>query len=304
MNEPDSTSPAGAGAGNRRPARMGTRLLPWLTAALLVGGAWGWQWSAVSPAGPAFGERLNPPPGGTSATPDACSADPSILRIASFNIHGGKGGQDNVLDLDRTAGVIGGYHLIALNEVHGAGLLGGKNQAVELAGRLKMPWLFAPSEIRYGGEYFGNGLLCSRRVTAWSRLPLPTTRHKGLRNMVLAEVDVGGKLVRVLLTHIDRRIDRDRQLRQAFALFLSLREPAIILGDFNAKRDHPLLAELLGREGVVDAAGTVPEGLEPNRIDWIITRGKQISVRDAGVVETPASDHPLVWAELVVKTEP
>jgi endonuclease/exonuclease/phosphatase (EEP) superfamily protein YafD len=32
------------------------------------------------------------------------------------------------------------------------------------------------------------------------------------------------------------------------------------------------------------------------RIDWILVEG--LAVVDAGAVETDASDHPLIWAEL------
>jgi len=67
----------------------------------------------------------------------------------------------------------------------------------------------------------------------WYRSPLPTTRLRGLRNIVLTHVDVGGRRVVVLVTHLDVKTDHDQQLALVADLFLSLQEPAILLGDLN-----------------------------------------------------------------------
>ena len=102
----------------------------------------------------------------------------------------------------------------------------------------------------------------------------------------------------MLLTHVTRGDDRDRQtqLRTVIALFRALAEPAILLGDMNSQADDPQIRALLDTPGVVDPVGEVLGSEAPSRIDWIITRG--LRCLDAGVVETEASDHPLVWAEV------
>ncbi len=212
------------------------------------------------------------------------------LRVGTFNIHSGIAIDDGKLDLDRTALQLEGVDLLGLNELRGGGLWREPNQAQLLGEKLKMPFLFAPTERRWGTEHFGNGMLCSLPVKNWLRIPLPGLAKKGLRNMLLASVDLGGRDVQVLITHVDAVTDREEQLRIVIAMFLSLDEPAILMGDLNSRADDEQLQALLGREGVQD----VTDGR--GRIDWIITRGLQ-TIR-AEVRETNASDHPLIWAEV------
>ncbi len=240
-----------------------------------------WHLSLRTHAGPASGESLS----GTFGTGVARQT----LRVGTFNIHRGIGA-DGEGDLDRIGEELGGFDLLGLNEVQGGGLWPKTNQAQLLGEKLKMPFLFAPTERRWGGEHFGNGMLCSVPVKNWLRIPLPSQAKKGLRNMLLATVDLGGRDVQVLITHVDAVTDREEQLRIVIAMFLSLDEPAILMGDLNSRADDEQLQALLGREGVQD----VTDGR--GRIDWIITRGLQ-TIR-AEVRETNASDHPLIWAEL------
>jgi endonuclease/exonuclease/phosphatase family metal-dependent hydrolase len=217
------------------------------------------------------------------------------LRIASFNIHGCRDAQGNQ-DLERTANALQDFDLIGLNEVHGARPWTSCDQAQALGERLQMPWLFAPTTRRWWRDDFGNGLLCSLPVSRWRRVPLSGTRHKGHRNVIIAEVDHGGRTVQVIVAHLDRVQDRQRQLVETIDTFLALPEPAILLGDLNTMADDAQLAQLLASPGIHDV---VAEGLShppPRRIDWILARGLR-GVR-SGVVDTKASDHPLVWAEV------
>jgi endonuclease/exonuclease/phosphatase family metal-dependent hydrolase len=117
--------------------------------------------------------------------------------------------------------------------------------------------------------------------------------------MLLVEVEQGPSALHVLVTHLDRVQDRAAQLDRVTAEFLSLPEPALLMGDLNTTADDPQLARLLAEPGVRDL---VAEGLGPKpppvRIDWILGRG--LRALQAGVVDTRASDHPLVWAEVEV----
>jgi endonuclease/exonuclease/phosphatase family metal-dependent hydrolase len=133
-------------------------------------------------------------------------------------------------------------------------------------------------------------MLCSLEVKNWIRIPLPGRAKKGLRNMLLASVDFGGRNVQVLITHVDRFTDRKNQLRIIIAMFLSLNEPAILMGDLNSNADDEQLRALLATKGVRD----VTNG--HGGVDWIITRGLR-TIR-AGIHETDASDHPMIWAQL------
>ncbi len=251
-----------------------------------------WIASERRPTGAASGVALD----GPTARPSVSR----VLRVATFNIHGAKG-TDRKTDVGRVADLLRGVDLAGLNEVHG-GSLGQENQAAQLGKRLQMPWLFAPAETRWGRDWFGNGLLCSLPVTSWMRIPMPTRGGvAGLRNVVLAQIQVDGQNVNVLVVHIHRMEDRVEQLRVALSLFLSLQPPSVILGDFNTPRGDSELSLFLARPDVMDAHGGNPKDT-PARIDWIVSRG--LTVRKAEIVPTNASDHPMLTAEFELPATP
>jgi len=255
----------------------------------------GYVASTPSGTGPAAGEQL-----GGHFLPAANR--PTTLRVGTFNIHSGRG-SDGLTDLMRTAACLetAALDLVALQEVRG-NRASGANQARTLAERLQMAWLYAPAERRWGVLEFGNGLLAAIEVKSWQRVVLPRRFAADHRNAVLAVVEHHGRAIQVLMTHIHRRDqrERDEQLQAAAEMFLSLEKPAILLGDLNCSASEPPLRQLLDTPGVEDAVGQAlrRKGAEdmPGRVDWIITRG--LRAVDAGIVDHGASDHPLVWAEL------
>ena len=217
------------------------------------------------------------------------------LRVGAFNIHGGRDAQGNY-DLDRTADCLRGLDLVGLNEVHGAFPWQAGDQAELLGRRLDMAWLFAPTTWRWFHDDFGNGIVCSLPVAAWRREPLSGTQWKKYRNTLLVQLPWQDQVVQALVTHIDRVRDREMQLREVFAKFLSLPEPCILMGDLNSTADDPQVKRLLATRGVHDAIAEGMQSILPSRIDWILTRG--MHAVDAGIMDTGASDHPFVWAEL------
>ncbi len=272
----------------RSPLRRRTRLL-WIIVPAIVAIAVAVGSQRV-PCGGASGTGLRPAAVATKKMP-------ATLRVATFNIHGGKG-TDRVRDLNRTADCLRSFHLIGLNEVHGACLGRSENQAQSLGRALEMDWLFAPTEQRWWHYRFGNGLLSSLPVEHWQRIPLERVHGKSFRNLLVSNIELDGRTVHVVITHIDRSDDRERveQLRTVAELFLSLAEPAILMGDMNSSAEEPLIRRLLQSPGVRDPVADVLGDQAPPRIDWILTRG--LRTVDAGIIETAASDHPCVWAEL------
>jgi len=221
----------------------------------------------------------------------------TTLRIGTFNIHGGKG-RDGIRDLDRTAETLAGLDFVALNEVHGPRLGRSGNQAQLLGTRLSQSWLFAPASRTWYCFESGNGLVSSLPVRCWQRIPLPRQFDRSQRNAVLVDLRHGERTVHVLLTHVVRRDDRERQiqLRTVIALFLALAEPAVLLGDLNSTADDPQIRQLAATRGVVDALSSGIGPKADSLIDRIFVRGLRpvhAEIRDYG-----ASDHPLVWAEV------
>ncbi len=271
----------------------------WFNSMLLVGLVGGaiYHASRHAPTGPADGTVIR---GKVTTTP----ADGRTLRIATFNIHGGKG-RDGRRDLQRVAQCLEGLDFVALNEVHGPRLWQNQDQAERLGRQLGMAWLFAPAVRTWYHLDSGNALLSSLPVSFWQRIPLARKYDRSHRNVVLVGLSHRGRTVHLLLSHINRRHDPERraQLRAVIALFLALDQPAILMGDMNSTADDPQIRQLLQTPGVADPVGeflgrqSEPKQA-PQRIDWIFTRG--FRGVEAGIIDEGASDHPVVWAELEV----
>src|SRR3954468_7553080 len=134
----------------------------WLILLLAVGGALLWGY-LPTPTGPMAGTVIS------GAAMRSATTRPT-LRVAIFNIHSGRnaGGEYN---LEKTAAVLKGFDLVALNEARGTSVFNDVDQAQLLGQKLNMQWLFAPTENRWGHEHFGNGLLSAVSVMDWRRVP-------------------------------------------------------------------------------------------------------------------------------------
>lgn len=240
------------------------------------------------PCAPAEGASLN---GVATLSPAA-----ETLRIGLMNINSGRGDDDR-LDLDRTARALRGLDVIALNEVRGRSPLIAADRAELLGQRLVLPWLFAPYERRWWRDDFGNGLLAAPPVARWRAEPLPHSNVKGHGNLLEAEIDFAGGTLNLLVTHVDRRRDRLPQLLRVLERFRQLPEPVVLLGDLNSTADEPLLAELLAEPGVADPLRLPQAWGDRPRFDWIVTRG--LRILDAGAIDDGASDHPVFWVEVM-----
>jgi endonuclease/exonuclease/phosphatase family metal-dependent hydrolase len=267
-----------------------------LAVLLLCGGVW--HASQHRPTGPAEGVEIQ---GAAFCTYSANNRSPSRFRIGTFNIHGCKG-LDGRCDVDRVANYLKGLDFVALNEVLGPGLFKKQDQAEMLGMRLKMAWLFAPSIRQWYFQEAGNGLLSRIPVVDWHRIPLIRQVDYSFRNAVRADLRLNGsegeRVVHVLLTHLNRRYDseRDAQFKEVVSLFLELPEPAILMGDLNLTAENTQIRQLMSVPGVIDAVGQVHGTKDSDRIDWIFVRG--LRCVDAGVLKNNASDHPMIWAEL------
>lgn len=223
------------------------------------------------------------------------------LVFANFNIRTGRG-LDDQRDLDRTAECLRGVTVAGLNEVRGSAWYGrDRDQAETLAQKLGTGHLFAPTERRWGREHFGNALLTRLPVNEWLRIQLPRQHSDSHRNMLLADLllapstPMGGRIA-VLVTHVDTRADREIQLAAVIAMFRTLREPAVLIGDLNAGPEHPDIARLLATPGVVGTNGAKPPAELPGRVEWVIAKG--LKPLDATRCDNGASDHPRVALEV------
>jgi endonuclease/exonuclease/phosphatase (EEP) superfamily protein YafD len=150
-----------------------------------------------------------------------------------------------------------------------------------------------------------------------SRRPLDdvATRPGSGRELPRATVDVDGTRVRLLAEHTlpplsvfegmwrGRLVDLVREVR-------GVELPVVVLGDFNADRDHAPFRRLLDA-GLRDAhdergrglARTFPSWLPVLHLDHVLVRDgedAQLVVRDVREVRLPGSDHLTVVADLAV----
>jgi len=288
MDRPAEGGGAGASVSTSARRRKTRFALAGLGILALVAGGVTWHASQRVALPAASGDELS----GTNTA----SALPRPFRVATFNVHGCKG-TDGRRDVARVAQLLTDYHLIGLNEVHGAWLTERTDQARELGRLTARAWLFAPSVRQWYDYDFGNGLLAAVAVENWKRTPLPSS-ERDPRSLLQLNVSYAEHEVTLLVTHATRRDPnwQDAQLREIVAAFREAAEPVVLMGDLNATADHPLVRQLLATPGALDPLRELNVPDRADRIDWIIVRGLW-PVR-AGIVANDASDHPLVWAEL------
>jgi len=255
-----------------------------------------------------FGQERRPigPSAGSLAAAGSAAPTPSWLgdevkvRLGTYNIHGGKG-TDGKRDLARIADMLRGVDFAGLNEVHGPAIYEKEDQAAELGRLLKLNHHFAPTEERWWHLKFGNGYLTKLPVEHWQVVPLARTHGKSFRNYVHVKARVENRFtLNLLVAHIDRSDDRERrkQLRTVANAFLSLAEPAVLMGDLNSDASEDEIVRLVGTPGVVDAIGEKYGLKAPRHIDWIFVRGCRVV--DAGITGAGPSDHPHVWADITL----
>ncbi len=189
-----------------------------------------------------------------------------------------------------------GFDLIGMEEVHGLGPLSKSNQAEILGQKLNLPWLFAPVERQWWSDAFGDGVLTSLPIDHWQRFPLANE----IAEQQPRSASTSAAICRPPFECIDHppgiQDDREDELATVSSLFLSLQEPAILMGDLNSKNDSPEIQLLRKTPGVIDPIGDSVLAKNGESWDRIFARGMQ-SV-GSGFVDKGASDHPLVWAEL------
>ena len=253
--------------------------------------------TASLPEASAVDETLHP-----VATIEVSDAhEPHRFRVGTFNIHSCKG-LDGRRDVARVANCLKDLDFVALNEVQGSNLYEKQDQAALLGQRLGMAWLFAPAIRQWYWLEAGNALLTKVPVIAWRRIPLVRQVDYSFRNAVQVDLqwrpNSEGRVIHILVTHVNRRYDSERQaqLKEVIPMFLALPEPAVLLGDLNSTAQDAQIRQLMASPGVIDAVGQVLGPKDPERIDWVFVRG--LRCISAGIMENDASDHPMVWAEL------
>ena len=235
-------------------------------------------------------------------------------RIVTYNVHRCVG-NDRQLDVARVADVLARLEpdIVALQELDvGRARTNNVDQANEIAERLEMAVHFHPA-MRVEKELYGDAILSAYPEKLIQVGPLPG--HPRLpqlepRGALWLEVDVDGKAVQVINTHLGL-VPREQQMQASFLAGASWLEhprckgPKILLGDFNATGTsvvyRTLTAKLEPARRLAPArqpTSTFPSQLPVLRIDHVFV-SPEVIVRDVFAPFDPltrvASDHlPLV----------
>lgn len=229
----------------------------------------------------------------------------------TYNIHVGVG-MDKKLDLQRIADVINKEKpdLVGLQEVdRGVKRTEGKDEIAELAAMTRMDYAFAHNLDFQGGQY-GVAILSRFLLKNIDHRMFENKREAERRGMLRVEVEVDGKLINFVTTHLDYQYEDGRvfETEQMLKFLESVKGPLIVVSDMNdeptgdayklmmTKFDDAWIASRSKGEGF-----SYPADKPIKRIDYILYTSSTLKSKKARVVETLASDHLPVMAELQLK---
>lgn len=263
--------------------------------------------SPAPPVGdpPSSSPTVAPPqpsePGGTI---EPCpGGDTTRLTALTLNIHAGRTSA-GVLDLERIAAELRAWDadVVLLQEVdRGRERSDLVAQARWLGDRLGLGWAYGPTRQLTTGTT-GNAVL--------SRFPVVDARFRSLprspglfrRGLVQLTIDLGGREVDVMSTHLDHVSPAARRAQAAAVASVVRRSdrPVLLGGDLNTEPGLPPL-NALARAGLFDpwpvvgsdGGLTVPAADPQRRIDYVLADGSFVPLRSE-VLISAVSDHRAV----------
>lgn len=231
----------------------------------------------------------------------------------TYNIHHGEG-LDGKVDLVRIAELIKREHadIVALQEVDkGVTRTQQRDLAGELATLTGMTSLFSNNFHFQGGEY-GNAVLTRFPVKAWKNAHYQMLRPNEQRGLLELTLNVHGRELVFLTTHVDYRNDDAERLLNVGEIHEAVQQHAgeslIVCGDFNDvpdSRTHRQMKLFLDDswELVGQGEGFTFSADQPRRrIDYVwISPGKSLVPVKAWVPSSDASDHLPLLVEMEMR---
>lgn len=240
-------------------------------------------------------------PGGTLAP--CPREDPTRLSVLTLNIHSGRT-KSGELDLDRITDELRAWEpdVVMLQEVDaGRARSGFAAQARQLARGLGRDWAYGANR-RLDPGTSGNALLSRFPITASRNRPLPRLPGLFRRGLLQATLDVDGRAVTALATHLDhlRPAARRAQALAVASVAERIGGPVLLGGDLNAEPGLPPLA-ILNRAGLADPwpmvgdddGETVPAADPQRRIDYVLADDSFVPLRSEVLISL-VSDHRAV----------
>ena len=234
---------------------------------------------------------------------------PTTLRVMTYNIHHGEG-LDQRLDLQRIAKLIldARADIVGLQEVdRGCERTQKRDLPAELAKLTGMRVHFEKNIPYQGGEY-GNAVLTKFPIKSARNTHYQMLRPGEQRGVLQLVLEVHGRDVLFLNTHLDYRPDDSERLKNVDELKQIVAAagtmPVILCGDFNATPESRTVEKLrafLTDSWTIVGKGdgfTIPVKKPAKRIDYIWVSRETITPKSIEVLHSEASDHLPVIAEL------
>lgn len=235
----------------------------------------------------------------------AISSMADNVRVMTYNIRHGAG-MDNVLNLERTAGVIERWNpdFVALQEVDScARRTKGVDQLATLSQLTLMRGTYAAAIPLQGGKY-GVALLSKQRPVSVKRIAMPSRSED--RVLLVCEF----QNCVVACTHLSLLEDEhDASADIILAEASRWQKPFIIMGDWNSHPDSPFIKRMKQHFNFLSNTSklTFPADEPKETLDYIAVykQGKaEMGVRTSFSVveEKEASDHRPLVADVALKT--
>lgn len=230
------------------------------------------------------------------------------FRVMTYNIHHGEG-LDRKIDLARIAALIqqARADIVALQEVdRGVPRTGRRDLPAELAKLTGMSCVFSNNYHYQGGEY-GNVVLTRFPVQQSTNTLLPKIQAQEQRGMLQVCLQVQGRDLVFMATHLDSRSESERLAQADFILKLVQAygtKPLMLCGDLNTVPGSQTYKSIAGKftdTWTVAGKGdgfTIPAEKPKHRIDYIwLSKDAPFKPVKAWVPSSEASDHVPVVAE-------
>jgi endonuclease/exonuclease/phosphatase family metal-dependent hydrolase len=229
------------------------------------------------------------------------------IRVMTYNIHHALS-QYGRMDIDAIADVIrnSGAQIIGLQEVDKSFFRTFFiDQAKILAEKLGMYYYFGDTISVLGAQY-GNAILSSFPISNVSNLQLDSKGEN--RGILSAKIDVNGKELNFLVTHLSLNKNvRSKQVQQLKRYLELLEDEVIVVGDFNSVPGSGEIAYIerelieVGKETGFDNITTFrrKDGTEV-QIDYIFI-SPDIAAKDIFTIVSKASDHLPLLADISLK---
>lgn len=231
----------------------------------------------------------------------------------TYNIHYGRGLDDKV-DISRTAEVIKelGADIVGIQEMDRLTERSGRVDQIAELGRLTGMHYYFDKNINFQGGEYGSGLLSRYPMIMKTNTHYRMIRPNEQRGLLQVILDVNGRKVLVMNTHLDYRDDHAERLLNVEEIKAAAERhrdlPVIMIGDFNMDPGSPAhvrmkdmfvdLWELMG-----DGPGYTYDGPDRSkRLDYIFIRPSiHLEPLRIFLTNAVASDHRPVTADILLK---